>query len=188
MDGSRLTELFDHHAREILGFLARRTSDPEAAVDILAETFAAAYEGRGEFRGAEDRAERAWLFAIARNQLADHFRAEHAHGRAVARLGIERRELSDSEYERIEELAGTRELRELVADQVERLPPEQQDAVRLRLVRELSYEQVAQQLGISQQAARARVSRGLRALRTALPHPPVDPPHVDVRERTADHV
>jgi hypothetical protein len=51
VNGSRLTELFDQHAREILGFLVRRTSDPEAAVDLLAETFAAAFEGRGEFRG-----------------------------------------------------------------------------------------------------------------------------------------
>jgi RNA polymerase sigma-70 factor, ECF subfamily len=175
MNGPRLTELFDRHAREILGFLARRTSDPEAAVDILAETFAAAFEGRGEFRGKDDRAERAWLFAIARNELADHFRAEHAYGRAVARLGIERRELTDAEYDRIEELAGTKELRDLVADQIERLPSEQQDAVRLRLICELSYEEVADQLEITQQAARARVSRGLRTLRAAVT-PPVQLP------------
>lgn len=175
MNGLRLTELFDRHAREILGFLARRTSDPEAAVDILAETFAAAFEGRGEFRGKDDRSERAWLFAIARNQLADHFRSERANGQAVARLGIERRELSDAEYDRIEELAGTRELRDLVADQLERLPAEQHDAVRLRLVGELSYEEVAEELGITEQAARARVSRGLRTLRAAVT-PPVQLP------------
>jgi RNA polymerase sigma-70 factor (ECF subfamily) len=168
MNGSRLTELFDEHAREILRFLARRTSDPEAAVDMLAETFAAAFEGRERFRGTDDHSERAWLFAIARNQLADHFRAEDAHGRAVARLGIERRELSDAEYDRIEELAGTQELRDSVADQLELLPAEQQDAVRLRLICELSYEEVADQLGITQQAARARVSRGLRTLRAAV--------------------
>ena len=50
VNGPRLTELFDEHAREILGFLARRTSNPEAAVDLLAETFAAAFEGRGDTR------------------------------------------------------------------------------------------------------------------------------------------
>jgi|SRR5579875_610296 len=171
VNGRRLTELFDQHAREILGFLARRTSDPEAAVDLLAETFAAAFEGRREFRGDDPRSERAWLFAIARNQLVDHFRSEQAHGSAVRRLRIERRELTDSEYERIEELAGTRELRESVADQVDRLPVEQQDAVRLRLIDEFSYEEVAERLGITQQAARARVSRGLRTLRAALASP-----------------
>jgi RNA polymerase sigma-70 factor (ECF subfamily) len=72
VNGPRLTELFDQHAREILGFIARRTSDPEAAVDLLAETFAAAFESRGQFRGEDPSSERAWLFAIARNQLVDH--------------------------------------------------------------------------------------------------------------------
>jgi RNA polymerase sigma-70 factor (ECF subfamily) len=171
VNGPRLTELFDKHAREILGFLARRTSDPEAAVDILAETFASAFEARAEFRGEDPRSERAWLFAIARNQLADHFRSEQAHGSAVRRLGIERRELTDTEYDRIEELARTQELRDLVADQVERLPAEQQDAVRLRLIDELPYAEVAERLGITQQAARARVSRGLRTLRAAVTAP-----------------
>jgi RNA polymerase sigma-70 factor, ECF subfamily len=178
VDGVRLTELFDAHAREILGFLARRTSDPEAAVDLLAETFASAFEGRREFRGKDPRSERAWLFAIARNLLADHYRSEQAYGSALQRLGIERRELTDAEYGRIEELAGTQELRGLVADQVERLPNDQQDAVRLRLIGELSYVEIAEQLGITQQAARARVSRGLRTLRAAVVSP------VDLPERT----
>lgn len=173
MDGLRLTELFDVHAREILRFLARRASNPETAVDILAETFAVAFERRGEFRGEDDHSERAWLFTIARHQLVDHFRSESARDRAVARLGIERRGLTDAEYERIEELAGTRTMRDLVAERLQELPLEQQEAVRLRLVCELSYDEVAEQLGITRQAARARVSRGLRTLRAAIADAPV---------------
>ena len=111
------------------------------------------------------------MFAIARNQLTDHFRSERAHGSAVRRLGIERRGLTDTEYDRIEELSGTEQLRDMVADEVERLPSEQQDAVRLRLIDELSYDEVAERLGITQQAARARVSRGLRTLRAAVALP-----------------
>jgi RNA polymerase sigma-70 factor (ECF subfamily) len=158
--------------------IAKATACPEAAVDLLAETFAAAFEGRGEFRGENPSSERAWLFAIARNQLTDHFRSEQARGSAVRRLGIERRELTDSEYDRIEELAGTEQLRDLVATQVEQLPAEQHDAVRLRLIEELSYEEVAERLGITQQAARARVSRGLRTLRASVASP------IDLPERT----
>jgi RNA polymerase sigma-70 factor (ECF subfamily) len=47
---------------------------------------------------------------------------------------------------------------------VDGLPAEQRDAVRLRVVEELSYEDVAAQLGCSPGAARTRVSRGLRQL------------------------
>ena len=42
--------------------------------------------------------------------------------------------------------------------------------MRLRVVDELGYPAIATRLGISEQAARARVSRGLRALAGALDH------------------
>ena len=44
----------------------------------------------------------------------------------------------------------------------------QRDALHLRVIEERSYEEIALQLGISQQTVRARVSRGLRALAHAL--------------------
>lgn len=183
LSAHQLTGLYDRHAREILAFLARRTSDPEAAVDILAETFATAFEDRHRFEPRDPSSARAWLYAIARHQLADYFRSERARGRATARLGIERRALSDSEYDRIEELADTQVLRDQVAGHIARLPDDQQQAVRLRIVDEEPYEQVAALLGISQDTARARVSRGLRALRSVL----TTPDHTPEPERTARH-
>ncbi|MGH2915407.1 MAG: RNA polymerase sigma factor [Solirubrobacteraceae bacterium] len=83
LNADQLTALYDRHARELLAFLARRTSDPEAAVDILAETFAVAFEGRERFRGRGSG--RAWLYAIARHRLADYHRSASAKGRAIAR-------------------------------------------------------------------------------------------------------
>jgi RNA polymerase sigma-70 factor (ECF subfamily) len=49
-----------------------------------------------------------------------------------------------------------------------RLSVEQRRALDLRIVQERSYAEVASDLGISELAARARVSRGLRALGRAL--------------------
>ena len=178
----QLTALYDRHAREILAFLVRRTSDPEVAIDILAETFAEAFERSSRFEHRDQRSTRAWLYAIARHQLVDHFRTEGARGRAMARLGVQRRELADTEYERIEELANTQQLREQVAEQLGRLPEEQREAVRLRLIDEQPYEQVAALLGVTPETARARVSRGLRTLRAALS---IDKTHEP--ERTAPH-
>ncbi|HEY4096025.1 MAG TPA: sigma factor-like helix-turn-helix DNA-binding protein, partial [Baekduia sp.] len=72
--------------------------------------------------------------------------------------------LSDAELERLEDLAGISDLRRRVASQLSDLSHEQQEAVRLRILEEKSYEQMAQHLGINEQAARARVSRGMRTL------------------------
>ena len=42
------------HARSILILLARRTYDPEAALDLTAEKFARAFEARRRFRGSTE--------------------------------------------------------------------------------------------------------------------------------------
>ena len=180
-----ITELYERCAEQILVFLARGTRDPEVAVDILAETFAQAFEDRGQFRGSDERAARGWLYGIARHQLTDYFRRERAQLHAVARLGIERRALTDAEYERIEELAGSRELRACVADLLDGLPDDQREAVRLRVVNDETYAGLAQKLGITQDTARARVSRGLRRLRAAIDCATTDN-SLDL-ERSTDH-
>jgi DNA-directed RNA polymerase specialized sigma24 family protein len=48
------------------------------------------------------------------------------------------------------------------------LSGEQREAVRMRVLEERSYDVVSRELGITETAARARVSRGLRALRRAM--------------------
>ena len=48
------------------------------------------------------------------------------------------------------------------------LPVAQQEAIRLRVVEDLGYDEAARRLAISPQAVRARVSRGLSALRKHL--------------------
>jgi RNA polymerase sigma-70 factor (ECF subfamily) len=76
--------------------------------------------------------------------------------------------LSDAEQARVEDLAELGTLRAAVAAALDDLSPDQREAVRLRVVAELDYPVIAGRLGISEQAARARVSRGLRALGAAL--------------------
>jgi RNA polymerase sigma-70 factor (ECF subfamily) len=181
-----IIQRYNRDAESILLFLARRTHDPEAAVDILAETFAAAFEDREQFRGDGEQAARAWLYGIARHQLTDYFRRERVALTAVTRLGIDRRALTDDEYERIEELAGSQELRDCVAELVDGLPDDQRHAVRLRVVNDENYASLAQKLGISQDTARARVSRGLRTLRAAIDHATTDT-HSHL-ERSTNHV
>jgi RNA polymerase sigma-70 factor (ECF subfamily) len=50
----------------------------------------------------------------------------------------------------------------------EALSEEQREAVRLRVLDEHPYPRVSRELGISEPAARARVSRALRTLRRAI--------------------
>lgn len=155
---------YDVTAERVLVFFARRCADGETAADLTAETFAKAYAGRHGYRGRSDREAEAWLFGIARNLFADYLRRGATEREAIERLGIEVPTLSQEEYARIEELAGMDALRSVVAERFDRLSDEQREAVRLRVIEEVAYAEVARRLEISEQAARARVSRGLKQL------------------------
>lgn len=159
-----ISELYALHARAVIAFFARRVLDPELAVELMAETFAEAMTSRGSFRGEDSDAAAAWLFGIARHQLSGWRRKASVRRRALSRLGLEPPHLSDLELERIDELAASADLRAAVAAQLDELGPDHRRAVHLRVVDERSYDEVAAELGISEQAARARVSRGLRTL------------------------
>ncbi len=167
LTGEHLSRLYDRHAEGMLAFFARRTFAPEVAVDLLAETFAAAFEDRAQFRGRDEAAAKAWLYGIARHELMDYFRRGQVERKALTRLGVDRRALTDHEYDRIEELAASADLRRQVAGELASLPADQREAVRLRVVEERTYPELAATLGITEPTARARVSRALRALRSS---------------------
>jgi RNA polymerase sigma-70 factor (ECF subfamily) len=162
-----LEALWRAHAPGLAIFIARRTLDASVAADLTAETFAQAYTKRHQFRGGSRDAAVGWLYAIARHQASHFARRHRAEARALARLGIEPPPADDA-LGRFEELAGSRELRRRIATQMRDLSPEQQEALRLRVLDELSYEQMAARLGIDERAVRARVSRGIRTLASRL--------------------
>jgi len=62
-------EFYARHETAILGFMLRRTGDPELAADLSAETFAAALVSVRRYKPGPAPAA-AWLYGIARNVLA----------------------------------------------------------------------------------------------------------------------
>lgn len=161
-------ELYRRESGRVLTFCARRVLEAEAAVDLTAETFAQAYRGRCGFRGDTEVEARAWLFSIARRQISRYLRKGALDRRATEALGIRVPVVDEGDTEEIERRAGLPALRAALAPELARLSEEQQVALRLRVVEERSYEEIADELGVSEQTVRARVSRGLRALGRAL--------------------
>jgi RNA polymerase sigma factor (sigma-70 family) len=167
MDAEGVLALYDRHARELLGFFTRRTRDPHLALDLLSETVLAAFEHRDQCRAASEGEAAAWLYRIAANQLAAHYRRGAVERRAAERLMATLRDPTDAELSDIERLAEAAEPGALT-EALALLSEDQRAAVQARVVDEHDYETVSRELGVSQQAARARVSRGLRALRRAV--------------------
>jgi RNA polymerase sigma-70 factor (ECF subfamily) len=164
LEADDISVLYREHARALLVYCARRTYDADIALDLVAETFAVAFEQRASCQADEAEGRAAWLYGIARHLVAGFWRRGAAEQRAVRRLGVELRDLSAEERERVEELADLQAGRRDVAARLGRLGDEQREAIRLRVVEEYDYAEIANRLAVSEQVVRARVSRGLRRL------------------------
>ena len=158
-------ELYRRHVHRLLAFFRSRTPSTEVAADLTAETFAAALAGRRSYDPARGEAG-AWLHGIAARQLATYHRRGAVEDRARSRLGMERLELDDEQLARVDETLAADAPR--VSVLLGELPAEQAGPVRDRVLAEHSYAEIASAHGISEPAARQRVSRGLSTLRTRL--------------------
>ena len=157
-DARAFGELYGRHAAAVHEWFARRVA--WAAADLTAETFARAWLSRRRFRDDRDGSALPWLLGIGRNVLRESARQDRVETAARARLGLPV-DLADDEFADVDDRLSPRPS---LRAALEELPPHERRALELRVVDELSYDDVARSLRIRPAAARLRVSRALRRL------------------------
>ncbi len=156
---------YRRHRESVLAFHAHRTTDPELAADLMAETFAAALKAIHDPSSETPEHPLRWLFTIAHNKLIDSYRKGRVEDEARLLLALEPLTLEDADIDRINQL----EQRTDVAMELARqLPADQFEAVRARILEDRSYSEIAGELECSEAVVRMRVSRGLKTLRSAM--------------------
>ena len=174
-DANAFETLVTERSGEIYGLLYRLTENTEEARDLTQETFLRAFQNIENFRGDADL--RTWIYRIAINQARNRWRWWRRRRRDVtvsldvandqrnkpltATLRSERGETPEQET-----LAHERErvLRKALTD----LRRVYREAVILRDIEGLTYEEVAAALQISVGTVKSRLARGRRELRSML--------------------
>ncbi len=161
--GATTEELFERHSATIFTYLRQHTRSREDAEDILVDTFLAAMEDR-EFARLPESSQVAWLWRVARNKTVNAFR------QAAVRRGTSLEQvdetISEEETQDPEQMALRQDEVRQVRDLLRRLPPLQQDLLRLRFGYDLRCTEIAAILGKREQALRTMLSRTLKLLRT----------------------
>ena len=161
-DAAGFSAFYEENFNAVLGFVTRRTNNPQVAADLTADIFVAALEAAGQYdpkRGAPY----AWLYGIARNVLAAHYRGSAREQQVVARLNGHR--LLDEEdiaalEERIDAQRAARELTQRHSALSEPL----REVLDLVTVDGLTPREAAQVLGINRATVRSRLLRARREL------------------------
>lgn len=155
------TVFYSRHVDVVLAFLRRRTPSPEVAADLMAETFAALLALHTDTDPEELEVPVAWLIGIARNKLYESYRRGRVEAAARQRLNLEPLVLDDADLALVDELSET----DIVKQLADVLPAEQLEALRLRVIDERDYGEIARHLQCSEAVVRKRVSRALHTLR-----------------------
>lgn len=145
--------------------LARRLcGNEEDARDVVQETYLRAYRGLKNFRG--DAQFSTWLYRITANCATTHMgrSTKHRHDDLDEQVGVadDRPEIDPAAR------ADAEQLRNRLTAALEHLPPKLRAVVVLRDVYDLPHEAIAEELGISETAAKVRLHRARRRLREQL--------------------
>jgi len=147
---------FRRHYRQIYGFVRRRSPSGADVEDIAAEVFADAAASLHGFE-SDGPPVLAWLYTVARRRLADASRRRS--GEALSPV--------PPEY--------PPEVARALARALAALPASQRDVVVLKLIRGLSFREIASTLGATEAACKMRLSRALERMRESLAEEGVEP-------------
>ena len=155
-------QLFRQFHREVYGWVVRLTRDPSAAEDLTVEVFWRIYRAHARFDPT--RSFGAWARRIASNAALDHLRRARRERRATS---LPPARTADS--------SARRDLHVRVERAFLTLPPKLGVVAELALIEGCPQEDIAQALGISRSAVKARAFRATKYLKDALQREGIEP-------------
>ena len=161
-------------------FVGKRVADADAADDITQDVLLKV-QTQLDTLPPDDKLP-AWVFAVARNAIVDHYRARAVRDHADIATAEPSDESASDDGER---QAAIRELAPCLMRMVEQLPEPYREAMKLADFEGLSQQEVADRTGVSLSGAKSRVQRARRQLREMI----LDCCHVerDVRGNVVDY-
>ncbi|WP_105264867.1 RNA polymerase sigma factor [Pseudoalteromonas sp. T1lg76] len=152
--------LVKRHEKRLYNQCLRLLQHPDDALDVMQETFISAYQGLGQFNGQSQL--HTWLFRIAYNKSAEHFRRHRQH-QSLDEVAEPSSNVLHMERPLMQAQQNQRLLAELA-----RLPFEQRVVVEMKFFQHCTFEEIAQQLEVSANTVKTRLYAALGRLKPQL--------------------
>lgn len=152
-----LDELYRTYAEQLYYFLLKLSGSPTAAEDLVQETFVRATISLHQVEGSSARA---WLYKVARNVYLDEWRRRKRWSwvpffqdtEMISPYGV-----PEEEIDRVEES-------QMLAELLYRLPENYRAIIHLREIEEMSYEEMAQTLDMTEGQVKVTLHRARKKL------------------------
>jgi RNA polymerase sigma-70 factor (ECF subfamily) len=158
-DLDAFSQRYDQYFTRVFAYVFGRVHNVHTAEDLVADVFERAYLKADSLRNED--AFSTWLFTIARNIIISHGRK---HGRETIVDPEVMREIAPASASVESEVLKKEELK-AVSDLLSNFPQREQDIVSLKFDAELSNQQIAEIMDLSEANVRVILFRTLRKLR-----------------------
>ena len=156
-DLSAFEKLYRQLSPKVYGYLKLRLSKKEDVDEVFQKTFAKFHSSRQHYDPKYPVLQ--WLFVIARSTLLDHLKSDNRKENLKSKVLFE----NLSQTEGVPSLS-----HQMASMKLKSLGPDAQEIVNLRVVDELSFEEIANRLGKSETNIRQILSRSLKKLRNSV--------------------
>ena len=159
-DAEAFGQLYDACIDRVYRFILFRVSDEATAEDLTSQVFLKAWQNLGRYQPKGPFL--AWLYAIARNTVIDHYRT---HKQTVS---LDEAAPMAAKDDKLDDLIELKFEVNSLQESLQYLTEEQQEVITLKFIAEYDTDQIARKMGKSEGAIRALQMRALQALAKVL--------------------
>lgn len=168
-DPTRFRPLYDKYYEAIFRFIFQRIGAQAPAADVCSQVFLKAMQklDKYQFKGVPFSA---WLYRIASNEVAQHFRA-HKKSRTICVDDVHLNDIIDEVKEQPNE-----QLTKNLLTCLDLLKPTDLQLIELRFFERRPFKEIADIIGITESNAKVKTYRILERLKKKIVKLPLDPP------------
>ena len=158
-------EIVRRYRRKVFGIAYKFTGRYEESQDLSQEIFLRIFRSLEKFDRTADFG--TWLYSVSRNHCIDHYRSGRREREMLVQHEVQLEELASGRFDphrRIE----VRDKREMLLEALSSLPKKLREAVVLRDLRGLSYQEIVDYLRLPEGTVKSRINRGRLELGRAL--------------------
>jgi len=157
-DDSAWEGIVNSFGRRLYNLSYRYTGRRDEAEDLTQEIFIRVYQNLRAFR-SEAGSFQNWLLKVGRNLIIDHYRQSRRFQTAAGSEEMEAMNLSDENTPSPHRMVEQSEAARFVREGLEKLSPELKEAVILRDIEGMAYQDIAGMLAIPEGTVKSRINR-----------------------------
>jgi RNA polymerase sigma-70 factor (ECF subfamily) len=147
------------YGRRIYNLSYRYTSRKEEAEDLSQEILIRVYQNLKSYR-SEVGSFQNWILRVARNLIIDHYRQARRYPKTGGSEELETMNIKDDKVPNPQRAAEQVEASRFLQDGLQALSPELKEAIILRDLEGMAYQDIAEMLAVPEGTVKSRINRG----------------------------